>query len=404
LNLGAIISPYYILDSIFYYDYKRNIEYLNSRCNISLAANLSSKPSYVDTFLKLNFPHLLSLAQNRYMTSLSHISGLFSKIRYSVEKMYDKYMSYMLKVYFRKLGIKIFYYFPQYPESYIHNLHNKFQVPVVTELWEDKIEHLDEELRLTSFRKHSKQETEKGYNWVEKIAQTSDCLIVPTKVLKNRLTQLTKCKKKISVIPVCQDVPTKKDPDYIRVKHNLQSKKILFYLGSLCHYHDLETILSSLKKVKSPNISLLIAGGIEKKRFEKYSRLLKGLNVPVIYLGQLDNSELEYYISAADVCLSIYKFSKPSGFFPASVVKFMLAEKPIIATDLIEIREMFKNEKAGFFVKQRNVNQLAYAIDFLLDNLEERLKLGEKAGKIAQNNYLWQHHTQSLMKIFDNLT
>lgn len=404
MNLGAIISPYYLLDSIFYDDYQRNIEDLSNFHSISLAANLTSKPNYVDSFLKLQFPRFLTLAQNRYMTSLSHISSAFYYIRNNIEVTYSKYFSHKLKQYFKEKDLDLLYCFPEYPENYVSNLNEDLNLPVITELWEDKIEHKCDGLRLTSFRKYTKQESKKGYNWLQNIGHASDCIIVPTEVLKNRILKSTNYKKKIFVLPVCQDALIKNDRSVIRSRKNLESKNVLFYLGSLCHYHDVETVLASLKKIKSSNVILLVAGGIGKKPFEIYSRFLKGLKIPVIYLGRLDTTELEYYISASDICLSIYKFTEPSGFFPASVVKFMLAEKPIIATDLPEIKEMFKNEKAGLFIEQRNASQLAKTIDFLLENPHERINLGKKAGEIAHKNYLWEHHSQSLTKIFNLLT
>jgi glycosyltransferase involved in cell wall biosynthesis len=74
-----------------------------------------------------------------------------------------------------------------------------------------------------------------------------------------------------------------------------------------------------------------------------------------------------------------------------------------VATDLPEIREMFKGLKAGLLVPQKDSNELALAIDFLLENNEKGLKMGSTAQEIALNNYLWKHHTSALVSIFDSL-
>jgi len=250
--------------------------------------------------------------------------------------------------------------------------------------------------------KYALREMERGYNWLTKIVSEAQHVILPTQLLKERLEKLGLTRKKVSVIPVCADPPVITDPNRVRLIHNIGSKKVLFYLGSLSAYHDLESVLLALQKIKSKDAVLIVAGGW-KKAFKRFERYTKEAKIPIVYVGILSPIELEYYLSAADICMAIYKFSQPSGFFPATVIKYMLAGKAIVATDLPEIREMFKGLKAGLLVQQNDANELALAIDFLLENCEEGIKMGTTAQKIAENNYLWKHHTRALVNIFDSL-
>jgi len=401
-NIGVIISPQYDLSSIFYLEYNRVLEEIQKYYDIMLAANMKAPPYFVTSFLNLKNPYA-RLRRIRYFISLSNVSPFFNIIRCGLDSASDKQLTRRLHSFFNVKNSDIFYTFPLYPDVFSIRLAMEKATKIVVEFWEDQIEHLWDNLRNNRIsRKHSGLEKTRGYEWLKQVIQFSDKMIVPTKVLQERLKCLGASRQQISVVPVCQDEFTSRDPHHVRKKHGLPDQKILFYLGSLTTYHDLNTLLRSLNIVKSSDLILIIAGGSYAK-IKKYQRLIEASKVPVLYLGRLKSVDLEYYISAADICLGIYRFEEPSGFFPGSVIKFMLASKAIVATDLPEIREMFKNERACLFVQQQNIKQLASAIDFLVNNPEERTKLGRTARKISEKNYLWKNHTLKIKQIFDKL-
>jgi glycosyltransferase involved in cell wall biosynthesis len=81
----------------------------------------------------------------------------------------------------------------------------------------------------------------------------------------------------------------------------------------------------------------------------------------------------------------------------------MLAGKAVVATDLPEIREMFKGRPAGILVPQKDPKALAEALDYLAENDDERSRLGMIAKEIAEHNYLTKHHTDQLLKVFEEI-
>ncbi|MFX0052548.1 MAG: glycosyltransferase family 4 protein [Candidatus Hodarchaeota archaeon] len=402
-KIGTVISPRYDLTSIFFYDYHQVLKDLSKFCDIFLAGNILTKPIYADRLLSLK-PHWLSIfLHNRYTIPLSNLFSIFGYVRKGLEMIYDRYILKNLVSFFKKQNSDILYLFPRYPNSYHLWLSEELPAKIVVEFWEDQIEHLCQGLETSKIsRKYLELERVRGYKWLRHTLQKSDCVIVPTVVLKQRLISLGGRPDRIFIVPVCQHPILQRNPSYIRQKHDLKTENVLLYVGSLASYHDLTTVFLALNRMKSVNVALLIAGGKE-GIVNEYRKLLRNTDVRVIYVGRPDTFDLENYIYAADICLGIYTSANPSGFFPASVIKYMLAGKPIVATDLPEIREMFKGLKAGLLIKQNDVNDLASAIDFLLENNQEGIKMGTNARKIAENNYLWKHHTNTLVKIFNSL-
>jgi len=273
-------------------------------------------------------------------------------------------------------------------------------VPLVVEMWEDYAQFGVETMMAMSLPKPSIiRQTKRAYSWMADIARDADRVIVPATVFSERLCQLGIEKRKIHVVPVCVRPTPNSDRNLMRRKHNMNThEKMVFHIGSATPWHDLTTLFESLRHIKS-RIIVIISG----KRPELSLPTQNFQNVKVSFTGKVTPAELGAYLSAADICVAPYNFHQPSGFFPAKVIRYMLAGKAIVATDLPEIREMYKGKPAGVLVPQRDPKALAEALDYLAENDEERLKMGTIAKEIAENNYLTRHHTDQLVKVFKEI-
>lgn len=406
MRIGILASPRIKLDHIFYRDYHYCFHGLTRWNKIYLIGNFHNTPIYSGQCFSLSNVRLgiLQLAgQNRYTLYLSHKLKLLSYMRTLSEERYNKIIQELSSKFFLRNNVDIVYAFPQYSEYYcLVEITKKLGKRLVVEFWEDPICHTFCEYISTGMPLETAlMERERGYDWLKKVAAIADRVIVPTNVLKKRITTLEIDEKKISIVPVCSHPLTPRGSS-VQSLYNTGEKKIIFYLGSLSAYHDLESLLKAMNKIKSKEAILIVAGGW-KKAFKKFEKYINELKMPVIYTGKINSMELEYYLSCANICVATYSFPYPSGFFPATLIRYMLAGKAIVATDLPEIREMFKGSKAGLLVQQNDANELALAIDFLLENYEYGIKMGTTAKKIAENNYLWKHHTKELLSIFDSL-
>ena len=209
------------------------------------------------------------------------------------------------------------------------------------------------------------------------------------------------------MVPVCVNPSPGSTPNMISKKQIIHKKhglkindKIVFHIGSASPWHDLNTLVKSTLYIKS-KIILIIAGGGQDLQYH-FQNTPKG-KVKIIFTGKLQPKELDKYLSAADICVAPYSLHGDSGFFPANVVRYMLAGKAVVATDLPEIREMFKGVQAGILVKQGDAKALAEAIEYLAENDNERFKMGKMGKEIAENNYLTRHHTDQLVRIFKEI-
>jgi glycosyltransferase involved in cell wall biosynthesis len=272
--------------------------------------------------------------------------------------------------------------------------------PLVVEMWEDYSCFAYESWIERLPRSAVIRDVNRTYTWMWGIVNGADRVIVPSRVFAERLNKLGIQNSKIRIIPI--GIDSSPISNYLEERFDLKVEPpVVFYIGGLQPWHDLRTLINSIKYVKS-RFTFIIAGARE-QRFEKQASDYSSGKVKVIFVGKLKPEEVSYYLSIADICVAPYKFHYHSGFFPGKVVRYMLAGKAIIATDLPEIREIFNNKEVGILVPQGDSKAWARALDTLLEHNQRRITIGETGKEIARNNYQIQNHTNRLMKVFREL-
>ncbi|RLC61226.1 MAG: hypothetical protein DRI01_08840, partial [Chloroflexi bacterium] len=305
--------------------------------------------------------------------------------------------------YLAENDVEAIYAFPWPFDRYVVKWARNLSKPLVIEMWEDYACFTSIAMTAQGLPKPViAREVTRIYRWMREVANGADRVVVPTRVFADRLHSLGITNSKIRVIPVCVEPSAASDPQPIRQKYNLNGEaKSVFYIGTPSPLHDLHTLIRSIKYLKSKFV--FIIAGRKDTTIEEEVEHYSSENVRLIFPGRLKSGEVEAYLSLADICVAPFKFPQPSGFFPAKVIRYMLAGKAIVATRLPELEEMFMGKAAGILVPQEDPQALAQALDHLADDSAERLRLASIAKEIAKNHYLTQHHTEQLMKVLQEV-
>ena len=172
--------------------------------------------------------------------------------------------------------------------------------------------------------------------------------------------------------------------------HILLQKKDLtvISLRGLNKIYDIETLIKSIPfvKEKHPFVHFLIGGeGPEK---ENLMAMVSSNNLSnnVTFLGMLPNSELPEYLSISDVYIST---SLSDAGLSASTAEAMACQLPVLITDFGDNGLWVKNNINGFLFSCGDYEQLANKLIYLLDNQQERIKMGDNNRKLIdkQLNY-----------------
>ena len=182
----------------------------------------------------------------------------------------------------------------------------------------------------------------------------------------------------------------KKEYDIISVSNLRARKKV-----------DLILLALAVVKKEYPNIRYAIIGeGPEMKSLEKLCEAHE-LNQNVDFLGE--RKDVNDLLNKSNIFISA---SSNEGL-SVSIMEAMACKKPVISTDVGDIRDIIQNHRNGILVPKDNYEAIAKEILFLLDNPEKAKEIGSKALSVLQTNSpqavtkKWEEIFR-LLKIIDN--
>lgn len=163
-------------------------------------------------------------------------------------------------------------------------------------------------------------------------------------------------------------------------------KKIVLFFGFIRKYKGLDILLDAMKilhdnKQQTTNIKLLIAGEFyeDRKPYDEQIEQLGIANDLLLHTNFIADSEVKYYLCAADVVVQPYRNATQSGVTPLAYH----FEKPMIVTNVGGLPSLVPHDKVGL-VAEPNAAAIAEKIleyfvkgeaHFLPHIIEEKKKL-----------------------------
>ena len=152
----------------------------------------------------------------------------------------------------------------------------------------------------------------------------------------------------------CSFLPTGADADIFYYqpkdkqlldKHGLsENDLILLFSGTLYNFSGLKEIICAIpsKLSELPNLKLLLVGGGEQYVGLEQVVSELGLQDRVILTGFVDYREVPIYINIADICINPFVINDITNIiFPSKVYQYLACEKPVIATKLRGMLDIF---------------------------------------------------------------
>lgn len=171
------------------------------------------------------------------------------------------------------------------------------------------------------------------------------------------------------------------------------NEKIILFFGFIRKYKGLDILLEAMKLIQSEPIKLLIAGEFyedEKPYLEQIDRL-EIADKLIIRTNFIPDSEVKYYLCAADTVIQPYRSATQSGVTPLAYH----FEKPMIVTNVGSLPALVPHKKAGL-VCEPAPNSIAQAIkdyfelgeDYFIPHLREEKK-----------KYSWQVFVKEILAL-----
>ncbi len=158
-------------------------------------------------------------------------------------------------------------------------------------------------------------------------------------------------------------------------------ERVILFFGFIRKYKGLDILLNTMKILQGKNIKLLIAGEFyeDQKPYDEQINELGIANDLLLHTNFIADSEVKYYLCAADVVVQPYRNATQSGVTPLAYH----FEKPMIVTNVGGLPSLVPDDKVGL-VAEPNAESLAIKIieyfdkgeaQFLPHIIEEKKKL-----------------------------
>jgi len=180
-----------------------------------------------------------------------------------------------------------------------------------------------------------------------------------------------------------------------------QQKKVIVFLGTPHPYKGLEDLVEAVDLLGDPRIMLMLVG-LDQREYSKKLRVLaeRKLGVKNIAIfGRQPFDSIPRFLAASDLVVIPQKRTiQTIGQLPAKVFDAMAMAKPIIATAVSDLPEIL--DGCGWIVEPDNPEQLAEAIQYVLDHPAEAEEMGWRAREKCVEKYSWDAMEKILLDIF----
>lgn len=172
---------------------------------------------------------------------------------------------------------------------------------------------------------------------------------------------------------------------------------IVLFFGFIRKYKGLDLLLEAIPMLENKNIKILVAGEFYEDE-KPYLDIIERLNIKnKIYWHThfISDSEVKYYLSAADVVIQPYKNATQSGVTPLAYH----FEIPMIVTNVGALPRLVPHEKVGL-VCEPNASSIAHTMDrfFTLDQNKFIQHI-----QIEKKKLSWEFLIESIKNLYHDL-
>lgn len=234
--------------------------------------------------------------------------------------------------------------------------------------------------------------------------------VVLNKPLKDKLVEKGISEEKIEVIPNGISVRDfgnfdRDTIERIKKKYGIDKSVTVMFAGSITPRKGVDYLVRAGERIIRDNkdvLFLLVGSPKYNKDFSK--RLMeyvknKNLDENIKFTGFVPYEDLKVLYSACDIFV-LPSFGEGD---PIALKEALASGKPLIGSNVGGIPMQIRDGWNGFLVEPGNEGQLVERIKYLVENDEERERMGRNSRKLAENEFDWSKIAEGYLKIYKNI-
>ncbi len=239
------------------------------------------------------------------------------------------------------------------------------------------------------------------------IAKRADALIAVCESDRRRMVEVDGLPAdKVRVIHNGIETPRPPDPnDDVRKEFGLGKKQpVIGIVATLRPEKALDVLIHAAERLRDefPDLRVLIAGGETRQSPEepqKLERLILELDVAETVTMVGARSDIPEFLAALDVAVLCSSHEAS----PLSVMEYMEAAKPVVATAVGGVPDLVDDGIAGLLVKPGDSNALAMAIAELLNDPKRAAAMGEAGRERRRREFSLEATTRRFESLYEEL-
>ncbi|MFA5761880.1 MAG: glycosyltransferase family 4 protein [Dehalococcoidales bacterium] len=240
---------------------------------------------------------------------------------------------------------------------------------------------------------------------------------IANEIIAEKLVKQAKVKpNRVQIVPIGVDT-TQYNPNHntteITKKYRLENSNIVLFVGRICADKGVEYLIKAADIVinhhHKNDVLFLIVGPSEQfdannikagSYTEKVNQLVAdySLQQNIIFTGIVPIDDKIKLYTACDMVV----IPSVVDLDPQVQIEAMASGKPVIGTNVGTMPRRITDGQSGFIVEPADEKQLAEKITYLLDNPDEREKMGIRARKTVEENYSAEQMALRMLEVFNS--
>jgi glycosyltransferase involved in cell wall biosynthesis len=239
----------------------------------------------------------------------------------------------------------------------------------------------------------------KAISWmVERIenyaAKRFDYIVTATPYIRDRFLKINRKSIDINNFPFLSEL-------HITNTDWRSKEKLVCYVGGIGRVRGIQEMVRAIGMTP---YSMLLAGNFESSVEREIALQQDGWR-QVIELGHINRTEVKEVLSRSMAGLVLFH-PEPNHINakPNKMFEYMSAGIPVIASKFPLWNEIIEGNNCGICVDPLNVNEIADAINWIMDYPEQAMRMGENGRKAVEEKYNWEEESKKLIALYDRLT
>jgi glycosyltransferase involved in cell wall biosynthesis len=226
-----------------------------------------------------------------------------------------------------------------------------------------------------------------------RILCSADSLLMVSSALAQPFVYMGVPRERITVLPNGVDA-TRFDPTLsgteIRRAHDLVGKHVIGFVGNRRPWHDLDTVLDSMKLLgeRGLDVRLFLVGEQFEQEIAKGGDLVRSIRVSA--------DEVPIHLAAMDVVVVPYDHTADTYFSPLKLFEAMAMAKPVVGAAVGQVDEVLRHGSNGLIYEPGDAADLAGKIGQILTSADRGDAMGLAAREDVLANYTWDANARQI--------